>query len=164
MVLFCSTLCRLIFIKNRLTSYWQIILLPQSYLLFCKTRLRAQNAILVIPFNNVFRIKDTAITLLLPTFWQFCSLSATFIFNSRGIVKSQAYNCLKFYFFLPFLSITFNKYPKFEVSKSRILWILHNVCKQKDLNNVSWRGPSRRLATLAVCYDVADRRRWQWKS
>ena len=25
-------------------------------------------------------------------------------------------------------------------------------------------GPSRRSATLAVCYDVADRRRWQGKS
>ena len=61
MILFCFILSRVIFIKNMLTSYWQIVLLPQKYLLFfCETRVQAQNAIFVIPYNNVVRIEDTA--------------------------------------------------------------------------------------------------------
>ena len=43
-----------------LTSDLQIVLLPKSYLLFCKTRVWAQNTILVIGYNKVVRIKDTA--------------------------------------------------------------------------------------------------------
>ena len=59
---FCSTLSCLIFIKNLLTSYWLIVLLPQRYIIiFCKTRVRAQNAILVIPCNSLVRIEDTAL-------------------------------------------------------------------------------------------------------
>ena len=76
-------------------------------------------------------------------------------------MESQGYNFSKILLYLPFLSITFNKYPKFEKSKSRILLALHNVCKLSDLSKVRGGGPSRRSATLAVCYDVADRRRWQ---
>ena len=91
-----------------------------------------------------------SLTLSLPIFWQFCSLSATFILTASGIVESQAYKFSTILFFLHFLSITFNKYPKFEVSKSIILWILHNVCKQRDLNKGWGGGPSRRSATLAV--------------
>ena len=78
-------------------------------------------------------------------------------------MESQAYNFSKF-FFLPFLLIKFNEYHKFEVSKSKILRTLHNVCKQRELNKIRGCEPSRWSATLAVCYDVADRRRWQWKS
>ena len=94
------------------------------------------------------------LTLSLPIFWQLCSLSATFILTARGILESQAnINSLKFYFFFVlFLSITFNKYPKFEVSTSIIVWTLHNVCKQRGLNKVWGGSPSRRSATLAVCY------------
>ena len=101
--------------------------------------------------------QDTLLTLSLPIFWQFCSPSATFISTASGIMESQACKFSKILFFVPFLLITFNKYPKFEVSKPRIRWILHYVCKQRDLKG---RGGS----ALAVCYDVADRRRWQWKS
>ena len=53
-ILVCSTLSRLIFVKNLFTSCWQIVLLSKS----CKTWVRAQNAILVIPYNNVVRIED----------------------------------------------------------------------------------------------------------
>ena len=76
-------------------------------------------------------------------------------------MESQAHNFSKILFFRSFLLFTFNKFPKFEVSKSRILLTLHNVCKQRYLNKVRGGGPSRRSATLAVCYDVAERRRWQ---
>ena len=31
------------------------------YIIFCKTRVRAQKAILVIPYNSVVRIEDTAL-------------------------------------------------------------------------------------------------------
>ena len=31
------------------------------FIIFCKTRVRAKNAILVIPYNSVVRIKDTAL-------------------------------------------------------------------------------------------------------
>ena len=89
------------------------------------------------------------LTLSLPNFWQFCSLSATFILTARGIVESQAYKFFKILIFQHFLSITFNKYPTFDVRKSRILWTLHNVYKQRDLNKVR-EG-----------VQVADRRRWQ---
>ena len=34
---------------------------PKDIYYFCKTRARAQNAILVIPYINVVRIEDTAI-------------------------------------------------------------------------------------------------------
>ena len=61
MSLFWSTLSSLIFIKNLLTSYCQIVLLPQRYYYLCKTRVRAQNAILVIPNNSVVRIEDSAL-------------------------------------------------------------------------------------------------------
>ena len=74
--------------------------------------------------------------LSLPIFWQFFSLSATFILTRRGILESQAYMFSKIVIFLHFLTITLNKYPKFKVSKSRILWKLHNVGKQMDLNKV----------------------------
>ena len=105
------------------------------------------------------------LTLSLPIFWQFCSLSATFILTGKGHnIESQAYKFSKIIIFLPFLSMTFKKYPKFEISKSIILWTQNNVCKQGDVNKYRRGGPSRRSATLAVCYDVADRRRWQWKS
>ena len=76
-------------------------------------------------------------------------------------MESQAYKFSKIRFFLPFLSIIFKNYPKFEVSKSRILLTPHNVCKQRDLDKARGGVPSRWSATLAVCYDVADRRRWQ---
>ena len=79
-------------------------------------------------------------------------------------MESQAYKFSEILIFVAFLSNTFDKYPKFKVSKSKILWPLHKVYKQRDLNKVRRGGPSRRSATLAVCYDVADRRRWQWKS
>ena len=65
-------------------------------------------------------------------------------------MDSQADKFSKILFFLPFLSITFNKYPKFEVSKSIILCTLHNFCKQRDLDKVLGGGPSRQSATLAV--------------
>ena len=60
-ILFCSNPSCLILIKNLLTSYWQIVLLPQRYYFFCKPRVRAENAILVIPYNNLVRIEDTAL-------------------------------------------------------------------------------------------------------
>ena len=90
------------------------------------------------------------LTLSLPLFWQFCSLGATFILTVRGIPENWAYKFSKIVIFLPFLSITFNKYPQYEVSKSRILWKLHNVCKQMDINKVRRGVLSRRLATWAV--------------
>ena len=65
-------------------------------------------------------------------------------------MESQAYKFSKIVIFLPFLSITFNKYPNFKVSKSRILWTLHHVRKQRDLNEIRGGGSSRRSATLAV--------------
>ena len=55
------------------------------------------------------------LTLSLPIFWQFCSLSATFILTARGIRESKAYKFSKILIFLDFLSMTFDKYPKFEV-------------------------------------------------
>ena len=100
--------------------------------------------------SNDSRIITLKLTLSLPIFWQFCSLSATFILTSRGIMESQAYKFSRILFFLPFLSITFHKYPKFEVSKSRIHWTLHNFCKERDLNKARGGCPSRRSATLAV--------------
>ena len=60
------------------------------------------------------------------------------------ILGQPSYKFSKILFFLTFLSIKFKKYPKFEVSKSRILWTLQDVCKQRDLNKVRGRGPSRR--------------------
>ena len=73
-------------------------------------------------------------------------------------MESQVYKFSKILFFLPFLSFTFKKYPKFEVSKSRILQKPHYVCKWRDLNKIRGGGPGdvgslrwcRRLATLAV--------------
>ena len=65
-------------------------------------------------------------------------------------MASQAYNFSKILFIQPFLSIRFNKYPIFEISKSRILWTLHNVCKQRDFGKVGGGESSRRLASLAV--------------
>ena len=89
------------------------------------------------------------LTLSLPIFWQFCSPSATFFLTARGIIKSQAHKFFKILIFLDFLLITINKYPIFDVSMKKILWTLHNVYKQRDLNQVR-RG-----------VQVADRRRWQ---
>ena len=111
------------------------------------------------PKFPLHEIKNS-LTLSLPIFWQFCSLSATFILTARGILESQAYKFSKILFFLPFLLITFNKYPQFEVSKSRILWTLHNICKQRASDIVRGGGLSCRSTTSAVCYDVADRRPW----
>ena len=57
MILFFSTLSRLIFIKNLLTYCFAT---PKMFIIFCKTRVRAQNAILVIPYNSVvwsFKVK-----------------------------------------------------------------------------------------------------------
>ena len=48
--------------RNLLTSYWQIVLLPQKYLLFfAKREYGLKNAILVTPYNNVVRIEDTVL-------------------------------------------------------------------------------------------------------
>ena len=33
----------------------------KKFIIFCKTRVLAQNAILVIPYNSVVRIEDTAL-------------------------------------------------------------------------------------------------------
>ena len=33
---------------------------PKIFIIFCKTRVRAQNAILVIPYTSVVKIEDTA--------------------------------------------------------------------------------------------------------
>ena len=48
-----------------------------------------------------------------------------------------------------FSIFSFHKYLKFEVSKSRLLWTRHSVCKQRDFN------------TVREGVQVADRRRWQ---
>ena len=40
------------------------------------------------------------LTLPLPIFWQFWFLFATFIFNARGIIASQAYTFSKIWIFL----------------------------------------------------------------
>ena len=66
-------------------------------------------------------------------------------------MERQTYKFSKILVFLPFLSITFDKYPKFEVLKSRILWTLRNVCKQRDLIRLG----------EGVIHVAADRRRWQ---
>ena len=101
------------------------------------------------PFKPAWRwLKGVGLTLSLPIFWQLCSLCATFILSTRGVDESQAYKSSEMLFVLPFLSITFNNYSKFEVSMSRILWTLHNVCKRRNFNKV--RG-----------IQVTDRRRWQ---
>ena len=47
-------------------------------------------------------------------------------------MESQAYQFSRILIFLAFLTITCNKYPKFEVWKSKILLTLHNIYKQKD--------------------------------
>ena len=154
-------------IYNRIQNIW--FSLPTYFVLQLQKQCLRKNMVLLNFCPCVYkctRLQSVFIylTLSLPIFWQFCSLSATFILNIRGIVESQAFKFSKKKFFQPFLSITFNKYPKFEVSKSKIRCTLHNVSKQRDLNNVRGGGPGRRSATLAVWYDVADRRRWQWKS
>ena len=59
MILLCSSLNHLIFIKNLLTSCQQIVFDPKDIYYFCKTWVRAQKAIFVIPYNNVVRIEDT---------------------------------------------------------------------------------------------------------
>ena len=55
--------------------------------IFCKTRVRAQNAILVIPYNNVVRIEDTAIK------WRFI-VHAGCINEIKG--KNWILGCLKY--------------------------------------------------------------------
>ena len=45
------------------------------------------------------------LTLLLTIFWQFCSLSATFILIARGIVESQVYKFSKILFFYFFFQL-----------------------------------------------------------
>ena len=47
-------------------------------------------------------LNATFLTLSLSIFWQFCSLSATFILTARGIVESQAYQFSKNHFFSTF--------------------------------------------------------------
>ena len=106
----------------------------------------------------------TRLTLSLQIFWQFCSLCATFFLCEMGIMESKVYKFSWILIFLTILLITFNEYPKFEISKSRIHWKLNNVCEQRDLNKVRRGCQSLQPATLAVCYDVADLQRWQWKS
>ena len=50
------------FIEHLLTSYRQIVLLPKSYLLFLQNTNKGSKCyILVIPYNNVVRIEDTAL-------------------------------------------------------------------------------------------------------
>ena len=46
---------------SEISSFFlQIVLLSKGYLLLCKKRVRAQTAILVIPYNNVVGREDTA--------------------------------------------------------------------------------------------------------
>ena len=45
-------------------------------------------------------LKSYQLTLSLPIFWQLWFLSATFIFNARGIMASQAYKFSKIWSFL----------------------------------------------------------------
>ena len=67
----------------------------QHYLkFFCKTRVQAQNAILVIPYNNVVRIEDTAIK------WRF-------IVHAGGLIeiKGKNWNLGCFKYIIMFLNI-----------------------------------------------------------
>ena len=57
---FCSTLSRLIFIKKYVNFLLEICY-PKGIYYFRKTQVRAKNAILVIPYNNVVRIEGTAL-------------------------------------------------------------------------------------------------------
>ena len=57
-----------------------------------------------IDYKELFKEvrKIVTLTLSLPIFWQFCSLSATFISTARGIMESQACKFSKILFFSTF--------------------------------------------------------------
>ena len=92
---------------------------------------------------------QNGLTLSLPHFWRICSLSATFILPSRGILRLVASTFSKILFFHFLVLITFYKYSKSELSIKKKLWTTQNVCKSGSLNRVG------------KVVQVADRRRWQ---
>ena len=108
--------------------------------------------------------QPTPLTLSLPVFWQICFLNATFILTVNGIMPYEASTFSEIVILQFFLSITFDKYLKSELSKLKTHWRRQNIWNWGNLNQGSGGCPSRRSATLAVCYDVAVRRRWQRKS
>ena len=88
-----------------MSMYTDQIILHFHYSNHCENSL---NVTLLLQTRPTLRI--CTLTLLLPIFWQLCSLSAIFILTARGILESQAFKFSKISIFLPFLSFMFNKY------------------------------------------------------